>query len=100
MRRTLIIDFNTDRDPDLVISPVQVYENEELKADPILDTEILCEALCTMVRLCHTENLKKDSDGIRDCIDKLKKSFANPSYKTIMTEKAKKTMADSTVVTQ
>ena len=98
MRRTLLIDYDTERNPDLVVSPVQLYENEELKPDPILDTEVLCEAVCTMIRLCHNEGIKKDSDGIRDCIDRLKKDFINPSYKTRMTEGTKKALTDSTAV--
>jgi hypothetical protein len=98
MRRTILIDYDTDRNPDLVVSPVQLYENEEIKSDPVFDTGVLCEAVCTMIKLCHTEGLKKDSDGIRDCIDKLKKDFINPSYRAVMAEGAKKSMADSTAV--
>jgi hypothetical protein len=84
MRRTIIIDYNTERNPDLVISPVQLYENEEVIADPVMDMDILCEAVSTMIKLCHAEGLKKDSEGIRHCIEKLKKSFSEISYKTLI----------------
>jgi len=97
MRRTLIIDYDSERQPDLVISPVQVFENEIIKADPVLDTDILCEAVSTMIRLCHTEGLKPDSEGIKDCIEKLKRTFCEPEFKTVMTKIAKESMVDSTV---
>ena len=98
MRRTIIIDYNTERNPDLIVSPVQVFENEELKADPVLDMDILCESVCTMIKLCHAEGIKKDSDSIRYCIDKLKRGFIDSSFKTVMTKVAKKSMSDSTAL--
>jgi hypothetical protein len=100
MHRTILIDYNTERNPDLIVSPIQIYENEDIKACPVLDMNILCEAVGSMIKLCHTEGIKKDSESIRDCVDRLKKIFIDTSFKTVMTTIAKNSMADSTAVPQ
>jgi len=100
MRRTIMIDFNSERNPDMVVSPVQIYENEKIEADPLLDIDVLCESVTTLIKLCHEEGIQKDSVSIKHCIDKLKEGFINTSFKPVMTAEAKAALVDSTTVSK
>ena len=90
MKRKLIIDVDSDRKQAVIIGPIKTYTNETVIPNPILDMGVLCEALVTMIHLCHQEGIKKDSDSIRDCIDHLKKGFAESGYKGYLSDEARK----------
>lgn len=89
MKRRIVIDLDSERKQTIKMGPIQIYENEEIKPDPILDMAVLCEGICTLIHLCHREKIKKDSDSLRDCIKHLKDGFSEAGYKAFMSEDAK-----------
>ena len=82
MRRVLVVDLDTDREETIRIGPMQTYENEKIQPDPVADMAVLCEALVTMIRLCHNEGIRDESESMRKCMDHIKKGFVDESYKT------------------
>jgi hypothetical protein len=84
MKRKLIVDFDDQRENQIMIGPVSEYPNHEIKVEPIFDMGLLCEAVCTMIHLCNKQGIKKDSESLKDCIDHLKKGFIDETYKTDM----------------
>lgn len=85
MKRVLVIDLDTEREETIRIGPMGSFENE--KPDPIGDMSVICEALVTMIRLCHNEGIKDESESIRDCIKHLKMGFVDETYKTELRSK-------------
>jgi len=63
---------------EIKIGPV----GENPQPDPILDMAILCEAICTLIRVVHSSRLKDESEALRNCIEHLKKGFVDETYKT------------------
>lgn len=82
MRRTLVVDIDYSRKDCVHIGPMKNFNNETIKPDPILDMACLCEAVCTMIHLCHNEGIKDESLSLRDCINHLKKGFVDETFRT------------------
>jgi superoxide dismutase len=82
MQRRLLVEFNTEAENKIQIGPVIIFENQEIKPEPLLDMAILCEAVCTMIHLCHNEKIKDQVASLTDCINHLKKGFIDETYKT------------------
>lgn len=89
MKRKLIVDVDSERKKSIIIGPIKEHPNQEMKPDPILDMAVLCEAVVTMIHLCHQENIKKDADSLRDCIKHLKDGFVEAGYKCYIPDEAK-----------
>jgi hypothetical protein len=79
MKRTLVVECTLNGDKGMVM--VGPAANGKVDPDPILDTGILCEAICTLIRICHKSGIKDESDSVRDCIDHLKKGFIDETFK-------------------
>jgi hypothetical protein len=80
MKRTLMIQFDTEDETGTIkIGPVSEDKNQE--PNPLLDMDILCEALGTLIRLCHKVGIKDESDAMRDCIKYLQDRFIDENYK-------------------
>lgn len=96
MKRVLMIDCDTDRAETIRIGPIQEDDKEKILPDPLLDMKVLCEAVCTMIHVCHQADIQKDTISVRECIDHIQKGFAEAGYKGILTAKAKKEMKKET----
>jgi predicted HAD superfamily Cof-like phosphohydrolase len=81
VKRILIVDIDTDRVDTIRIGPMQRFENEKIEPNPVSDMSVLCEAVCTMIHLCHQEGIKDESQSLRDCIKHLQDGFVAPGYK-------------------
>jgi hypothetical protein len=55
--------------------------------DPVLDMGILCEALCTLIRICHKTGVKDEAQALRDCIKHLQDGFIDETYKADVMKK-------------
>ena len=73
--------FDDAHENHIRMGPVQQFENEELRPDPLLDMSILCEAVSAMIKVCDNGGIKKESDSLRYCIKHLTDAFADPSFK-------------------
>jgi hypothetical protein len=96
MKRVLMIDCDTDRTETIRIGPVQEKNTEKILPNPLLDMSVLCEAVCTMIHVCHQADLQKDSVSVKECIEHIQKGFAEAGYKGILTAVAKKEMKHET----
>jgi hypothetical protein len=92
MKRVLKIDYDTDREDTVRIGPIQLKNEKEISPDPVLDMTVLCEAVCTMIHVCHQADIQKDSVSIKQCLAHIQEGFAEAGYKGILTEKAKREM--------
>ena len=86
-----MVDCDTERKETIRIGPIQ-EGTEKIYPNPLLDMHVLCEAVCTMIHVCNQENIQKDSDSIRECLEHIKQGFAEAGYKGFLTEKGKKEM--------
>jgi hypothetical protein len=79
MKRILIVDLDTERDG----SQIKIgLTNKNLDPNPVSDMFVLCEAIVTLIHLCHQHNIKKDTESIRDCIKHISSGFAEAGYLT------------------
>jgi len=94
MKRILKIDYDDDREETVLIGPMQIKGEKEIRPDPVMDMVVLCEAVCTMIHVCHQANIQKDSISVKQCIDHIQRGFAEAGYKGILTDKAIREMKD------
>jgi hypothetical protein len=76
MKRVLVVDLDTDREKQIKIGLIDKDE----KPNPILDMGVLCEAVVTLIHLCHQANIKSDSESVRNCIRHITNGFAEAGY--------------------
>jgi hypothetical protein len=67
-----------DETGSIKIGPVSDMIQEP---NPVLDMGILCEALCTLIRICHKAGVKDEVEALRDCIKHLQTGFIDETYK-------------------
>lgn len=60
--------------------------DKKVEPNPVLDMGILCEAVCTLIRICHKAGIKDESNALRDCLNHLSKGFIDESYKVDLLE--------------
>jgi len=82
MKRRLMIEVDTESDRDkIAVGPIPFHPGDKIEADPLIDMGVIAEALCLMIKICHNNGIKDESESIRDCISHLKQGFIDETYK-------------------
>jgi len=76
-KRKIAVDIDTERKEEIIVSTPPDQDS-----NPIDDMAALCEGICTLIHIAHSQGIKKDYISLKDCINHLEKGFADASYKT------------------
>lgn len=83
-----MVEFESEGEHGTVkVGPVS---NEKIEPNPVLDMGILCEAVCTLIRICHKAGIKDESSALRDCLKHITQGFIDESYKVELLGSIKK----------
>jgi hypothetical protein len=88
MKRTLMVECDLEKENGTV--KIGMVSDKEEDPNPLLDMGILCEALCTLIRICHKAKIKNEADALRDCINHLRQGFVDETYKVDLLKSIKK----------